>query len=868
MHEREAWGGFRSPRIRRIIFCGIEVYTESRVPDPTLQYAAPGQPVDELAVAEIKGAILAKLRLEIGKDASMATRYDWYKATALTLRDRIVHRWLTAEKESYDAGAKRVYYLSLEFLIGRLFTDALNNMGLMKVFETALGDLGVGLAELRQCEPDAALGNGGLGRLAACFMDSMATLAIPAIGYGIRYDFGLFRQIINQGWQQEYPDVWLSLGDPWEFQRAEIVYHVHFGGGVEHIDDKGRDRAIWHPGETVQAVAYDTPIVGWRGQHVNALRLWSARSPDPLKLDVFNSGDYIGASAEENRAEAICKFLYPNDESLAGRELRLRQEYFFVSASLQDLVKRHLASDGQLRSLAMKAAVQLNDTHPSLAVPELMRILVDLHNFRWDEAWKITVATLSYTNHTLLPEALETWPVELFQRLLPRHLEIIYRINSAHLALAEHRAPGDVDFRASVSLIDEKNGRRVRMGQLAFVGSHRINGVSAMHSDLMKETVFHDLNHLYQGRIVNKTNGITFRRWLMLANPKLTELASKVCGEAVLDDPTHLTTLETYASDVAFQQQFRNVKLHNKVALARLIGERNSIKVDPSALFDVQIKRIHEYKRQLLNILETIALYQAMKDEPHRDWVPRVKIFSGKAAASYRYAKLIIKLINDVAEVVNNDPVIADRLKVVFLADYNVSLAEVIIPAADLSEQISTAGMEASGTGNMKLALNGALTIGTLDGANIEIRDQVGAENIAIFGMEAMDVTVRRKQGLDATDVIRRSPQLARAINAIGGGEFSPGEPSRFEQIAHALRYLDHYMVSADFDSYYQTQRSVDARWQVVPAWTRASILNVARMAWFSSDRTIREYAEEIWHVPVHPAPLASQGQGVRGARA
>ena len=488
-----------------------------------------------------------------------------------------------------------------------------------------------------------------------------------------------------------------------------MVYHIHFGGYVDHVDDRGRDRATWRPAETVQAVAYDTPIVGWRGQHVNALRLWSARSPDPLRLDVFNTGDYLGAVAEEARAESICKFLYPNDESPAGRELRLRQEYFFVSASLQDLIKRHLASDGQLRNLPSKVAVQLNDTHPSLAVTELMRILVDLHNFRWDEAWKITVATLSYTNHTLLPEALETWPVELFERLLPRHLEIIYRINAAHLALADARCPGDIDFRASVSLIDEKSGRRVRMGQLAFVGSHRINGVSAMHSDLMKETVFHDLNHLYPGRITNKTNGITFRRWLMLANPKLTGLMREVCGEAVLDDFSLFERLEARASDNAFQQRFREVKHHNKLALARLIGERLSIKVDPSALFDIQIKRIHEYKRQLLNVVETVALYQAIKDEPQRDWVPRVKIFAGKAAASYRYAKLIIKLINDVAEVVNNDPDVAGRLKVVFLADYNVSLAEVIIPAADLSEQISTAGMEASGTGNMKLALNGAL---------------------------------------------------------------------------------------------------------------------------------------------------------------
>jgi glycogen phosphorylase len=830
-------------------------------------FPAPGQPVDELAVAEIKSDILAKLRLAIGKEASQATAHDWYAAAALTLRDRIVHRWLTADKESYDAGRKRVYYLSLEFLIGRLFTDALTNMGLMKVFETALGDLGVGLSELRKSEPDAALGNGGLGRLAACFMESMATLAIPAIGYGIRYDFGLFRQVIVDGWQQEYPDVWLSFGNPWEFQRPDVVYHVHFGGSVAHVDDKGRDRAVWTPGETVQAVAYDTPIVGWRGQHVNALRLWSARSPDPLKLDVFNTGDYLGASAEEARAEAICKFLYPNDESPAGRELRLRQEYFFVSASLQDLVKRHLGSDGQLRSLAQKAAVQLNDTHPSLAVAELMRILIDLHNFRWDEAWKITVATLSYTNHTLLPEALETWPVELFERLLPRHLDIIYRINAQHLALAEERAPGDIDYRASVSLIDERSGRRVRMGQLAFVGSHRINGVSAMHSDLMKETVFHDLNHLYPGRITNKTNGITFRRWLMLANPKLTELLSEACGEAVLDDPTQLASLESYVSDGAFQQKFRTVKHYNKIQLARLVGERMDIRLDPSALFDVQIKRIHEYKRQLLNILEAIALYQAIKDNPHADWVPRVKIFAGKAAASYRYAKLIIKLINDVAEIVNNDPAIGGRLKIVFLADYNVSLAETIIPAADLSEQISTAGMEASGTGNMKLALNGALTIGTLDGANIEIRDNVGAENIAIFGMEAMDVVARRQQGLDATDVISKSPALARAINAIGAGDFSPDDKGRFEPIAHALRHLDHYMVSADFDSYYQAQRGIDARWQVIPAWTRASILNVARMAWFSSDRTIREYAQDIWNVPVGPSAAApSQAQrGVTG---
>src|ERR1700744_2780554 len=555
----EPGAGF-DPGARRVSLSSRLIWRSEHLPEPSFpaHFPALDQPVDKLRLIKIKGAILSKLRLAIGKEAGMANRHDWYKAAALALRDRIVHHWLTADKESYDAGRKRVYYLSLEFLIGRLFTDALNNMGLLPVFEAALGDLGVGLAELRKCEPDAALGNGGLGRLAACFIESMATLAIPAIGYGIRYDFGLFRQIISHGWQQEYPDEWLAFGHPWGFQRPAEGYHVHCGGSVERVTDaNGRVGATWHPAETVQAVAYDTPIVGWRGQHVNALRLWSARAPDPLRLDVFNTGDYLGASAEQARAESICKFLYPNDESAAGRELRLRQEYFFVSASLQDLVNRHLESDGQLRSLAMKAAVQLNDTHPSLAVPELMRILLDIHNFRWDEAWKITVATLSYTNHTLLPEALETWPVELFERLLPRHLDIIYRINVAHLAAAEARCPGDIEFRASVSLIDERSGRRVRMGQLAFVGSHRINGVSAMHSDLMKETVFHDLNHLYPGRITNKTNGITFRRWLTLANPKLTDLLRQGCGEAVLDDPSYLSRLGNPGRDHRFSPALR-----------------------------------------------------------------------------------------------------------------------------------------------------------------------------------------------------------------------------------------------------------------------------------------------------------------------
>ncbi|MCO5130507.1 MAG: glycogen/starch/alpha-glucan phosphorylase [Xanthobacteraceae bacterium] len=814
------------------------------------------EPIDELALADIKSAILGKLTLAIGKDAGIATTHDWYRAAALALRDRITHRWLLSDKDSYDAGRKRVYYFSLEFLIGRLFTDALNNMGLLPLFTAALGDLGVDLDVLRNCEPDAALGNGGLGRLAACFMESMATLGVPAIGYGIRYDFGLFRQIIADGRQQEYPDEWLSFGNPWEFPRREVVHDVRFGGHVERItDDKGHEHWLWHAAETVRAVAFDTPIVGWRGAHVNALRLWSARAPDPLRLDVFNAGDHLGAMSAQARAEAICKFLYPNDETAAGRELRLRQEYFFVSASLQDLLDRHLRADGSLNRLPAKAAVQLNDTHPSLAVAELMRLLVDEHAMEWDAAWRIATRTLSYTNHTLLPEALEVWPVDLFERMLPRHLDIIYRINSLHLDRAEALRPHDVDFRAAVSIINEKTHRSVRMGYLAFVGSHSTNGVSALHTELMKDTIFRDLDALYPGRINNKTNGITFRRWLMLANPGLTDLLREACGDAVLDDPTRLAQLERHAGDAAFQQRFAAVKHHNKRALARLIGARLGIDADARALFDVQIKRIHEYKRQLLNILEAVALYQEIRDAPRRDVVPRVKIFAGKAAASYRHAKLVIKLVNDVARVVNNDPVVGERLKIAFLPDYNVSLAEVIIPAADLSEQISTAGMEASGTGNMKLALNGALTIGTLDGANVEIRDHVGADNIAIFGMTAEEVMARRARGLDASDVIMRSPRLARAIHAIESGAFSPDEPDRFHAIGHALRHLDHYMVSADFDAYYEAQRAVDRRWLAGPNWTRASILNVARMAWFSADRTIREYAAEIWHVPTLHAP-------------
>ncbi|MCC7348259.1 MAG: glycogen/starch/alpha-glucan phosphorylase [Variibacter sp.] len=801
-----------------------------------------------------KSAILAKLALVVGKDPAHATLHDWYVATALAARDRIVHAWLEAERANHAQGRKRVYYLSLEFLIGRLFADVLCNLGLTETFRDALGDLGVDLNRLRTAEPDAALGNGGLGRLAACFMESLATLGVPAYGYGIRYDHGLFRQVIRDGWQQEYPEEWLSFGNPWEFARPEVIYDIHFGGWVETTHPRGLVRATWHPAETIEAVAYDTPIVGWRGRHVNPLRLWSARAPDPLRLDAFNSGDHVGALSEQSRAEAISKVLYPSDATPAGRELRLRQEYFFVSASLQDLVKRHLYTDGDLHFLPDRVAIQLNDTHPSIAIAELMRLLVDVHSLPWDEAWRITVGAFSYTNHTLLPEALETWPLPLFESVLPRHLQIIYRINAEHLQTALARDPSAGERLASISMIDEHGGRKLRMGHLAFIGSHRVNGVSALHTELMRKTVFHDLHALYPDRIVNKTNGVTFRRWLMQANPGLTRVLREACGDAVLDDPTRMAELAALAGDSALHDKLNAAKRANKLALARLIADRVKVRVDPDALFDVQIKRIHEYKRQLLNLLETVALYHAIRAQPGKNWVPRVKIFAGKAAASYTQAKLIIKLANDVAAMVNHDPLVRELLRVVFLPDYNVSLAEAIIPAADLSEQISTAGMEASGTGNMKLALNGALTIGTLDGANVEIRDHVGEDNVFIFGLHAEEVEERRRIGLDATATIAGLPDLAQVLDAIEGGVFSPGEPERFAPLTHALRHADYYLVTADFAAYYAAQRRVDKTWLSTFEWTRKSILNIARMAWFSSDRTITEYAEDVWNVPVGPA--------------
>ncbi|MCW1841831.1 glycogen/starch/alpha-glucan phosphorylase [Prosthecomicrobium hirschii] len=805
-------------------------------------------------VAELRAAILDKLTYFIGKHAENASDRDWFVATALAVRDRIVDRWTETRDRIWAHHTKRVYYLSLEFLIGRLLFDALNNLQLTDPVRVALAELGVDLDRMREVEPDAALGNGGLGRLAACFMDSMATLSIAAHGYGIRYDHGLFRQRIKDGWQLEYPEDWLSFGNPWEFPRPEIDYSIGFGGHVEAMArPDGTFRHVWHPGETIEAVAYDTPVPGWRGRHVNTLRLWSARAPDPLRLDAFNRGDHVGALTAQVRAEAISKILYPSDATPAGQELRLRQEYFFVSASMQDLIDRHLRQHDAIETLPERVAIQLNDTHPAIAIAEMMRLLVDIHHLEWEAAWTITTGVFSYTNHTLLPEALETWAVPLMERMLPRHMQIIYLINALHLDRLRKSGEVSDEMVRALSLIDEHSGRRVRMGHLAFVGSHKINGVSALHTDLMRVTVFRDLNGAYPGRIVNKTNGITFRRWLYQANPGLTRLIQEACGPGVVDRTADLKALEKVADDRAFQRRVAAVRRANKIHLGRIIAEQLGVKVDPDALFDVQIKRIHEYKRQLLNMLETIAVYEEIRSQPTRDWIPRVKIFAGKAAASYHQAKLIIKLANDVAKVVNSDPTVRGLLKVAFLPNYNVSLAEAIIPAADVSEQISTAGMEASGTGNMKFALNGALTIGTLDGANVEIREHVGPENIFIFGLTAEEVEARRRRGIDATTVIAASPRLPEILDAMASGVFSPDEPGRYRGLVDSLRFHDYFMVTADFDSYYARQRDIYRLWRDKEAWWKASLLNTARMGWFSSDRAITEYAQEIWRVPLQP---------------
>jgi starch phosphorylase len=816
---------------------------------PTIAPAPPAPRATEPHI--LASDIVERLTYRIGKNPAAAKPHDWLAAAINVIRDRAVDRWIESTTETHETKGKRVYYLSLEFLIGRLLRDAVSNLGLMDELREALGSLGVDLDVIAALEPDAALGNGGLGRLAACFMESMATVDIPAYGYGIRYVNGMFRQEIHDGWQVELPETWLAHGNPWEFERRESSYEIGFGGTVEPIaaNGGGGDARIWHPHDRFVASAYDTPIVGWRGARVNTLRLWTASPVDPILLDAFNAGDHIGALRESNKAEALSRVLYPADSTPAGQELRLRQEYFFSSASIQDILRRHVQYFGDVRTLPDKAAIQLNDTHPAVSVAELMRLLLDVHDLEFAEAWDITQRTFGYTNHTLLPEALETWPVPLFERLLPRHMQLIYAINARLLVEARKVKKASDEAVMAVSLIDESGERRVRMANLAFVGSHSVNGVAALHTELMKKTVFADLHALYPDRINNKTNGVTPRRWLQQANRQLTGLLRETIGDSFLDDSEALGALNDHADNPDFQAKFKAVKLARKEILARYVRERMGIRLDPTAMFDVQVKRIHEYKRQLLNIVEAVALYNQIRAHPERDWVPRVKLFGGKAASSYHNAKLIIKLANDVARVVNHDPAVQGLLKLVFVPNYNVSVAELMMPAADLSEQISTAGLEASGTGNMKLAMNGALTIGTLDGANIEIRDHVGEENIMIFGLTAEEVAQLRTDGYRPRDHIEKSRELGEALQAIQSGVFSPDDRGRYADLIQNLYDTDWFLVCADFDSYSATQRRIDALWQDETAWYGKTIRNTANVGWFSSDRTIRQYAREIWGV-------------------
>ena len=788
--------------------------------------------------------LLDVLRHRVGKDERAAKQHDWFNAAILTLRDDIIDRWMESTRRTYAESGKRVYYLSLEFLIGRLMRDALSNMGLMREMAQALREHGLDLATLEELEPDAALGNGGLGRLAACFMESLASLDIPAYGYGIRYVNGMFRQRIDDGWQVELPETWLAHGNPWEFDRRESAYRIGFGG---EVIEKG-ESVVWKPAEEVEASAVDTPVVGWRGKRVNTLRLWTASAIDPIRLDAFNAGDHAGALAGQVKADSLVRVLYPADSTPAGQELRLRQEYFFTSASIQDIVRRHVQHAGDIRTLPDKAAIQLNDTHPAVAVAELMRLLTDEHELDFDEAWDLTRRTIGYTNHTLLPEALESWPLPMFERMLPRHMQIIYAINSRVLREARKAGLDDAEV-SSISLIDEGGDRRVRMANLAFAGAHSVNGVAALHTELMKTTTFANLHKLYPDKINNKTNGVTPRRWLQQCNPGLTSVIREAIGDDFLDDAEKLTSLNALAEDAGLQERIAEVKRSNKVALSTYLRNLMGVRIDPDALFDVQVKRIHEYKRQLLNLIETVALYDQIRSHPERDWVPRVKIFGGKAASSYHNAKLVIKLANDIARRVNSDPSVGGLLKVVFVPNYNVSNAEIIIPAADLSEQISTAGMEASGTGNMKFALNGALTIGTLDGANIEIKDRVGDDNIFIFGLTADEVAEKRANGYAPRDIIGPSRELSQALDAIASGVFSPDDPKRYADLMGTIYDSDWFMVAADFDGYAAAQRAVDARWADQNAWRASAIRNIANVGWFSSDRTIAEYAREIWGV-------------------
>jgi starch phosphorylase len=810
----------------------------------------------KLDADSIRRSLHNRLIYTIGKDPITATDRDWFHAAAAVVRERLIERWMETMRSYYVEDRKRVYYLSMEFLMGRTMTNSMLNICAEQEFRdalAALGEIGIKPENIAEVEPDAALGNGGLGRLAACFLDSMATMGVAGYGYGIRYEYGMFHQGIEDGQQVEHPDNWLRYGNPWEFPRPEVLYQVKFHGRVvDFIDEQGVKRHQWVDSDDVMAMAYDYPIPGYDTGTVNNMRLWAAKASRDFDLRYFNEGNYIAAVEDKNESENLSKVLYPDDTTEMGRELRLKQQYFFVSASLQDMLYRFAKSEAPLDSLPEKVAIQLNDTHPSIAVPELMRILIDQHKFEWSRAWDIVTRTFAYTNHTLMPEALETWPVGLFERVLPRHLQIIYEINYRFLKDVMHHYPGDPALWQRMSLIDENKGKRIRMAHLAIVGSHKVNGVAAIHTRLMKETIFADFHRLSPTKIVNMTNGVTPRRWLNQANPGLARLIGSRIGRGWLKDLDQLRQLTPLADDAAFRDAFVKVKRDNKARLAQVIHQRLGITVNPDSLFDVQIKRIHEYKRQLLNLLHVITLYNRLR--AGGDATPRTVIFGGKAAPGYRMAKLVIRLINDVADVVNNDPVMRDRLKVVFIPNYDVSNAELIIPAADLSEQISTAGTEASGTGNMKLALNGALTIGTLDGANVEIRNEVGPENIFIFGLTADEVAQQYAAGYNPWTHYDANAELKQTLDTLRDGFFSPEDRDRYKPVFDNLTYHgDHYLLLADYAAYIACQEKVGALYRDPESWSRKAILNVAGMGQFSSDRTIGQYAKTIWNVEARP---------------
>ena len=796
--------------------------------------------------ARLAHDVEAHLLGEVGVALDAAAPNELWQALARSVRTELARRQIATMKREQLARARRVHYLSMEFLLGRALGNALAALDLEAPAEAWLRSRAVALETLAENEPDPGLGNGGLGRLAACFLDSMATLELPSIAYGIRYEYGMFAQSIEEGVQVERPDPWLSEGHPWEFPRRGLDCLVRFGGRVEHASG----RAIWHAAGEVLAKAYDVIIPGHGTEAVSTLRLWRAAAPEHLDLPMFNSGDYARAAAVKNQYENISWVLYPNDSTPAGRELRLRQEYFFAAASIHDILRRHLDEYGSLDTLADQVAIHLNDTHPAIGVAELQRVLVDEHGLDWTTAWSVTRRVFSYTNHTLMPEALETWPVELIRHVLPRHLEIIFHINQELLDEAAERYPGDLGVLSRLSLIDEEGERRVRMAHLSIVGSQRVNGVSELHSNLLVQTTFHDFACLWPERFTNVTNGVTPRRWLAQSNRGLAHLLDDALGTKWRVDLDRLDELKRFADDAGFIESFRRVKQANKAAFATWLANSQGVSVDPASLFDVQIKRIHEYKRQLLNVLHVVTRYQAMCDHPTIEWTPRTVVFAGKAASSYAMAKAIIRLILDVARTLDADPRVAGRLKVVFVPNYGVSIAERIMPAAELSQQISTAGTEASGTGNMKLALNGALTLGTEDGANIEIRDAVGESHLFLFGLRTPEVQAVRRNGYQPMSLYSANPPLRSALDAIAGGVFCPDDPERHRGIVNALLWGgDHYLLLADYDAYITAQQRVDQAYRDTTRWTRSALLNVAAMGRFSADRAIRDYAERIWRV-------------------